>query len=155
MSTSITPKRPAPVAKTAAANPFLAVREELNELLSKFWNGNREGWLAPAFEPAADLVEKPNAFEVRMDIPGMESKNIDVQVEGNVVSISGKREEEKEEKTDTFHRVERTSGSFFRTLTLPAKVNADEVAAHYDKGVLTVTLPKSEEAAGKKIKVQG
>jgi HSP20 family protein len=101
------------------------------------------------------LSESDNAFEIRVDIPGMEAKDIDVQVHGNTVTLSGQRKEEKEEKGKTFHRIERRSGSFSRTLTLPCAVNEDEVAADYTQGVLNVKLPKCEEAQSKRIAVKG
>jgi HSP20 family protein len=85
----------------------------------------------------------------------MDAKDINVQVHGNAVTISGERKEEKEEKGKTFHRMERRSGSFARTLTLPCEVNEDEVAAEYVQGVLMLTLPKCETAKVKKVAVKG
>lgn len=105
--------------------------------------------------PALDVSEKDNSFEIHVDIPGIESKDVDVQVLGNTVTISGSRKEEKEEKGKTFHRIERSSGSFSRTVTLPCEVNEKEVAAEYTNGVLSVILPKSESAKPKKVNVKG
>jgi HSP20 family protein len=85
----------------------------------------------------------------------MNAADIYVSVRGNQLTISGHRKEEKEEKGKTLHRVERKSGKFSRTITLPASVNETEVAAEYNQGVLTVTLPKCEEAETKKISVKG
>jgi HSP20 family protein len=136
-------------------NPLTILRQEMDDLISRFWDGDQEGWFVTLFAPAADLVEGDNAFEIRMDVPGLDAKDIDVQVHGNTVTLSGQRKEEKEEKGKTYHRVERRSGSFSRTLTLPCAVNEDEVAAEYTQGVLSVKLPKCEEAKTKKIAVKG
>jgi HSP20 family protein len=153
MSTKLVKSR----TETPATNrsPLTILRQEMDDLISRFWDGDQEGWFATPFAPAADLVEGDNAFEIRMDVPGLEAKDIDVQVHGNTVTLSGQRKEEKEEKGKTYHRVERRSGSFSRTLTLPCAVNEDEVAAEYTQGVLSVKLPKCEEAKSKKIAVKG
>jgi len=133
------------------------MRQEMNDLLSSFWSGN--GDVGSVFKggmaPALDIAEKDNSFEIRMDIPGVESKDLDVEVHGNTVTISGRRKEEKEEKGKTFHRVERSAGSFSRTVTLPCSVSEKEVAAEYTNGVLSVVLPKSEDARPKKVSIKG
>jgi HSP20 family protein len=85
----------------------------------------------------------------------MAAKDFDIEVNGNIVTVRGERKEEKEEKGKTFHRVERRYGSFSRSMTLPCNVNEDEVAAEYASGVLTVTLPKREDTAPKKVSVKG
>jgi HSP20 family protein len=139
----------------ASRNPFALLRKEMDDLVSRFWDGEPDRWLTPTFAPSADLTEADNAFEIRMDVPGMDAKDINVQVHGNAVTISGERKEVKEEKGKTFHRIERRSGSFARTLTLPCEVNEDEVAAEYVQGVLTLTLPKCETAKVKKVAVKG
>ena len=138
-----------------ARNPFAMLRYEMDDLISRFWDGEKENWFAAPFTPSVDLTESTDAFEIRMDIPGLDAKDIDVQVHGNIVTLSGQRKEEKEEKGKTFHRLERRTGSFARTLTLPCEVNEAEVAAEYTQGVLTVKLPKCEEAKSKKVAVKG
>lgn len=138
----------------ASRDPFSSLREEMNDLMSRVWSGYETLPALQQLTPAIDVSETDNAFEVRMDSPGMESKDFDVQVHGNSVTLSGKRHEEKEEKGKTFHRVERRSGSFSRTLTLPCNINEDEVAAEYLNGVLMVKLPKNEKSKPKKISVK-
>jgi HSP20 family protein len=131
------------------------MRQEMNDLITSFWGGNGSGPLSTSFAPELDIAEKDNSFELRMDIPGMEAKDLDIQVQGNTVTISGHRKEEKEEKGKTFHRVERRSGSFSRTVTLPCAVTEKEVAAEYTNGVLNVVLPKCEKEKPNKITVKG
>lgn len=136
-------------------DPWSLMRQEMNDLLSGFWNGSGPGAMTPAFSPAIDIAEKDNSFELRVDVPGMEAKDLEIQVQGNTVTVSGQRKEEKEEKGKTFHRVERRSGSFSRTVTLPCPVTEKEVAAEYTNGVLNVVLPKCEEARPRKINIRG
>ena len=144
----------APSIRTMWRDPFSIFRNEMNELISRMWNGQDEAPIGQALSVALDVSETDNAFDVRMDIPGMQAKDFDIQVQGNNVTLSGQRQEEKEEKGKTYHRIERRSGSFSRTITLPCEVNEDEVAAQYTNGVLSVTLPKSEKSRVKKINVK-
>lgn len=146
-----------PRSETAAIskNPLQALRHEMEELMNRFWDGDQQELLSSSFTPKLDLSETDNAYEVRMDVPGMQAKDIDVQVHGNVVTLSGSRKEEKTEKGRTFHRVERRSGSFSRTLSLPCDIKEDEVAAEYTGGVLTVVLPKCEKERARRIAVKG
>lgn len=137
----------------ATRDPLSAMRSEMNDLISRIWYGHDEGPTGLALNAAMDLSETDNAFEIRVDAPGIAPEKFDIQVQGNSVTVSGKREEEHEEKGKTFHRVERRKGTFSRTLTLPCDVNEDEVAAQYTDGVLTLTLPKSEKSRVKKIRV--
>ncbi len=136
-----------------ARDPFTAMRDEMNDLISRIW-GHEENQNGLALNPAMDVSEDDNAYEVRLDVPGMDAKDFDIQVQGNGLTVSGKREEVQEEESKTFHRVERRSGSFSRAITLPCDINEDEVAAQYDNGVLTLTLPKSEKSRAKKISVK-
>jgi HSP20 family protein len=104
--------------------------------------------------PSLDLTETPTAVEIRVDVPGLKAEDIDIQLSNGVLTVSGQRKEEKEEKGKTFHRVERRHGAFSRSVTLPAAVAEDKVDAQYRDGVLTISLQKTEEAKSKKIKVK-
>lgn len=135
--------------------PFRALREEFDDLfnrLSSDWNGN--GWLTTEFSPACDVSETTDAFQIRMDVPGIKPDDITVQVTGDSVQISGTRKEEKEEKGKTYHRLERRSGTFSESLRLPTAVNEDKVQAEFHDGVLTVTLPKTEASKIRTVKVK-
>ena len=159
MSTTSLTRQQSATPSVRTSDPFSMLRQEMNDLFSNFWSSNGNGNGISAFKmamaPALDVSEKDNSFEIHMDIPGIESKDVDVQVLGNTVTISGSRKDEKEEKGKTFHRIERSSGSFSRTVTLPCEVNEKEVAAEYTNGVLSVILPKSESAKPKKVNVKG
>jgi len=89
-----------------------------------------------------------------MDAPGVKPDDLDIRIAGNLLTISGKREEEKEEKDRTFHRLERSCGSFTRTVTLPCEVDKARVDAQYRDGILTVSMPKTVEVKALKIKVK-
>jgi HSP20 family protein len=134
-------------------DPFNLLREEMNELVNRMF-GNSQIQVGNLMSPALDVAETDNAYDIHVDMPGMKAENFDIQVQGNVVRICGQREEKKEEKSAKYHCIERQTGSFSRTVTLPCDVNEDEVAAEYNNGVLSVKLPKSEQAKSKKIAVR-
>lgn len=150
MSTVLTKPR----ATESNKNPLTMFRREMEDLLSRFWDGDSMTSLTGAYMPKVDLVETDNAYEASVDLPGMQAKDIDVQVHGNTITISGTRKEEKSEKGRTFHYSERRSGSFARTLTLPCAVKEDEVAAEYTEGVLKVVLPKCEQERARRVSVK-
>lgn len=134
--------------------PLQTLREEFDQIfnrLSADWDGHR---LSSEFNPACDLTETAEAYQVRMDVPGIKPDDIVVQVTGDSVRISGERKEEKEEKGKTYHRVERHCGSFCEMLQLPGAVNEEKVQAEFQDGVLTVTLPKSEATKTRNVKVK-
>jgi HSP20 family protein len=153
MSTTVAKREPRSVGTWWRRGPLENLREEMQDLVARTF-GEEGVWPLERIFPSLDLAETEAAIEVRMDIPGMEAKDIDIQVNGNLLTISGERKEEKEEKGKTFHRVERRSGSFSRTVTLPAAVKEDAVDAQYKNGILTVKLAKTEEAKARKITVK-
>jgi HSP20 family protein len=154
MATALT-RRPSRAASLWRRDPFAALQDEMNELRTRLVGDGGEGWFAGAMAPALDMSETDTAIEVRVDLPGITAKDIDIQVNSNVLTISGERQEDKEEKGKTFHRVERRYGNFSRSVTLPSNVVESEVAAEYRDGVLTIKLPKTEESKAHKIKVKG
>jgi len=131
--------------------PFWVLRNEMDNLMSRF---SGDGGLTQAFDAVLDLSETDNEIEVRMDVPGIQPEEIEVEVTGNTLLITGERKEEKEEKGRTYHRIERTSGSFSRSMTLPCEVDSDQVQALCDNGVLTIQLPKSNLSKAHKITVK-
>jgi len=105
------------------------------------------------WNPALDVFEDEQKFTVQVELPGLKKEDFDISLHGDVLTISGERKSEKEAGEGESFRRERFFGSFSRSVTLTAPVKADEVAANYQDGVLTVTLPKAEEAKPKKIQV--
>ena len=150
MSGTLTPR--GSVLPTLWREPRRGMLDEFEQMMSRLWGEGDEGWFSAV--PSIDLSESPTAVEAKIDLPGVKPEEIDIQLNGNVLTISGHREEEKQEKEKTFHRLERRSGDFSRSFTLPCPVEEDEVAAEHRDGVLTITLPKTEEAKTRKIQVK-
>jgi HSP20 family protein len=134
--------------------PLQTIHDEFEVLWNRLVGEWRPAWLNQPILPAVDLTEKADSFEVQMDLPGFKTEDINVQISNNVLTISGKHEEEQKEDAITRHRAERRSGRFSRSLTLPAAVKEDKVEAKFRDGVLTVTLQKSEEYRCRNVRVQ-
>ena len=100
-----------------------------------------------------DVYEDEHNVTLKIEVPGIDEKDIDVQIENNTLTVHGERKFEKEEKEENYRRVERQYGSFTRSFTLPNTVDAEQVQAHYDKGILKIQLAKKAEAKPKQIKV--
>ena len=109
---------------------------------------------AATWVPAVDVLEEADAIRIMAEVPGVKPEDVKISVEGNVLTIQGTKEQVAEENTERVHRYERTYGAFERTFTLPATVDAEHIKASYDKGVLTVTLPKVEKAKPRQIQVE-
>jgi HSP20 family protein len=106
-----------------------------------------------SFVPPVDIYEGEHNLVLKLEVPGVNEADLNIQVENNTLTVQGKRTFEKEEKEENFHRIERRYGSFLRTFRLPNTVDADKIEADYDKGVLKITLGKKAEAKPKQIKV--
>jgi len=104
--------------------------------------------------PSVDIFETENELVLKADVPGVELKNIDIQIENGTLTLKGERKFERDENSKGFHRLERSYGSFVRYFTVPDTVDTENVKAEFSNGVLTVTLPKKEIAKPKSIKVQ-
>ena len=104
--------------------------------------------------PAVDVYETEHNLTLKAELPGVDPKDIEARVEDGTLYLKGERKFEKESKKENYHRIERTYGSFMRSFALPTSVDADKVSAEYRDGVLTLTLPKKEEAKAKTITVQ-
>jgi HSP20 family protein len=134
--------------------PFDVLRQEFDDLFGRLttdWDGK---WLTTEFKAACDLSETADAYQIRMDVPGMQPDDITVQVTGDTVRVSGERKDEKEEKGKTFHRVERRSGKFSEIVRLPGAVKDENVQAEFHDGVLTITVPKTEASKTRTVKVK-
>ncbi|MBL9125471.1 MAG: Hsp20/alpha crystallin family protein [Planctomycetaceae bacterium] len=153
MNQAIATREPRRRRRWMAPAPIAALQEEFGELASTLLADVGEMWPLSRVVPTLDLAETDNAVEVRMDLPGIKAEEIDIHLTENTLTVSGERKEEKEEKGKTYHRVERRQGSFSRTVTLPCCVDDTKVDAHYKDGVLTIKMPKSEEARSRKVKV--
>ena len=133
---------------------FFGLRNELDRLFEPFAEFTLGSQLLRAWNPAIDLYDDKDNVTVKAELPGLKKEDIDVSLHDGVLTISGERKsEEKFEGAETY-RAERFVGRFQRSVTLPSPVSADKVQAQYKDGVLTVTLPKTEEAKPKQIEVK-
>ena len=106
-----------------------------------------------SWAPPVDIFETENDIVLKAELPGIEAKDVEVRVEDNTLYLKGERKFEKEVKEQNYHRVERSYGSFARSFSLPNSIDADKVKAEYKDGLLTLTMPKREEAKPKTIKI--
>jgi HSP20 family protein len=113
-----------------------------------------EGLAARTWTPAVDIRETADALIVEVELPGVVKENVHLALENQILTISGERQFEKQTENETYHRVERAYGSFTRAFTLPAHVATEKVEATFERGILTVKLPKMEEAKPKKIAIK-
>src|SRR5271165_2169703 len=132
-----------------------SLQNRMNRLFEEQYGGGKEDSLttAGAFVPPVDIYEDEHSIQLKLEVPGIEEKDLDIKVENNTLTVSGERKFEKEEKEENFHRIERHYGSFTRSFTLPSTVNPEDVSAEYSNGVLKIRLGKRAEAKPKQIKV--
>ena len=131
-----------------------ALQNRMSRLFEQQYGRDREESLtAGAFVPPVDIYEDEHSIQLKLEVPGIEQKDLDVKVENNVLTVSGERKFEKEEKEENFRRVERRYGSFTRSFTLTNTVNPEDESADYNDGVLKIRLGKRAEAKPKQIKV--
>jgi len=136
---------------------FVTIQDRMNRLFRDSYGPegtkDAESLVTTSFAPPVDVYEDEHNVTLKIEVPGIEEKDIDVRIENNTLTVHGERKFEKEEKEENYRRVERQYGSFTRTFTLPQTVDQESVEANYDKGVLKVTLAKKAEAKPKQIKV--
>ncbi len=141
------------------ARELHTIQQEMNRLFNTFFdvpagtttsggNGGARRWV-----PAMDLVETDEHFVLRADLPGMGEDDVKIELEDNVLTVAGERKAEHETNQEGFYRVERSFGAFQRSLTLPKGIDADAVAASFDRGVLEVRIPKPEERKPRRIEI--
>jgi HSP20 family protein len=124
-----------------------AAEDEFDRLVGRSFSRN-------AWVPALDVRELDDRFQVNMDLPGIDPSEVSVTFEDGTLAVSGKREFTSEVKDETWHRIERSFGTFARTLRLPRTVDAEGIEASFDKGVLTVSVPKAAQAKPRTIEVK-
>lgn len=144
------------------SRPLLNLRERIDRMFDDFFDdfpmpSRRMGstmWAERTFQPRMDLSETANAFKITADVPGMSEDDIDITVSDNNLIINGERSEESEETEQNFVRRERAYGMFHRQIPLPGNIERDKINAKFKNGVLTVELPKDEEAKSQWRKIE-
>ncbi len=129
------------------------LQDRVNRLFQETGPTREEGFPTSSFVPPVDIYETEQNIVLKVEVPGVEQKDLDIRIENNTITIRGERKFEKEVNEENFHRVERRYGSFQRSFGLPNTVNTENVTADYDNGILKVTLAKRAEAKPKQIKV--
>lgn len=135
----------------------LNIQREINRMFDSFF---RSGWSEDAslssavWSPATDITEDDHGYLVKVELPGVKKDEVKITMENSVLTIHGEKKQEKRSKSDNAHRVERIYGSFQRSFTLPTSVKPEEIEATFTDGILTISLPKVEEARPKQIDVK-
>ena len=133
------------------------VQNEMNRLFNTFFDSptpsGNGGTALRRWIPAMDVVETDDQYVLRADLPGMSESDVNVELDDNVLTISGERKSEHEERSKGFYRVERASGSFSRSVTLPEGVDAESIQANFDNGVLEIRIPKPEQPKPRKVQI--
>ena len=141
-----------------AASPFMSLQREIDRLFDDFTRGIPSmptfGGNGAGLMPSMDVTETDKEIEITAELPGLEEKDVQINVADNLLTIRGEKKAEKEEKDKNYRVVERSYGAFERTLDLPDGVNADAIKASISKGVLKVTVPKPAPVQTKKIEVK-
>jgi HSP20 family protein len=140
------------------ARELHTIQQEMNRLFNTFFDAPAGGGGTTAaggrrWVPAMDLIETDEHFVLRADLPGLDESAVNIEVHENVLTVSGERSFEHEAKKDGYYRLERGSGQFSRSLTLPDGVNADAITASFDKGVLEVRVPKPEQRKPRRVQI--
>ena len=137
-------------------DPFrevVALQNRMNSLFGNLNNETENPLTTASFVPAVDVYEDEKKVVLKLEVPGIEEKDLDVSVENHTLTVKGERKFEKEEKEENFLRIERRYGSFYRAFSLPSTVDTENIAAKYEAGVLKLELKKKPEAQPKQIKV--
>ena len=145
-----------PIVRWDPARELDSLQGEMNRLFSSFFDTPRTGGNgnpARRWIPAMDLVETEDHFVLKADLPGLTESDVNIELESNVLTISGERKTEHEAKKDGYYRLERTQGMFSRSLTLPEGIDANAVTASFDNGVLEVRIPKPAEAKPRRVQI--
>ncbi len=145
-----------PKSEISPFRDLLGIQEEINRLFDVMTRRPFEGMglFEGEWAPVVDVAENANSVVVKAELPGMTDKDIEVLISGDSLTIKGEKKEEKEDKKENYHRMERRYGSFRRVLQLPSEVKADNAQATFKNGVLQITIPKSEKAEKEKKKVE-
>jgi HSP20 family protein len=134
---------------------LVSIQDEMNRLFEDFFGHTpvRAGWTEGVWNPSVDVSEDKDNVVIKAEMPGMTKDDVKISVQDNVLTLKGEKKQEKEEKEKNYHRIERSYGSFCRSFQLPTTVKTDKIKANYKDGVLSVTLPKTEEVKPKEIPI--
>jgi HSP20 family protein len=132
---------------------FSTLQDRMSRLVRDSFGDGQEALATSSFAPAVDVYEDEHSVTLKIEVPGVDEKDIDVRIENNTLTVHGERKYEEQEKEENYRRIERRYGSFTRSFTLPSTMDTNSVSANYDKGVLKIQLAKKAESKPKQIKV--
>lgn len=136
---------------------MLAMQKGINRVFDNFFRGgllDDDSTSTGMWAPSVDIAETETAYTVKVELPGVEKENVKITMQDNILTLRGEKKQEKESNQSNYHRVERSFGSFQRSFSLPSSVLSDKIDAVYNNGVLSITLPKAENARPKEIEVK-
>lgn len=141
---------------TSFPTDVLSMQREINRMFDDFFRSDRDesSLFAQTWKPAVDIVEEDDAYIAKVELPGINREDVKITMQDNILTIRGEKKSERKGKEENMHRVERYYGSFQRSFSLPSSVKGDGIAAEYKDGVLTIHMPKAEEARPKQIEVK-
>ena len=145
-----------PVKRKENVNPFLSLQQEMNSIFNRF----SENILSPFREdawstfPKVNIKESKNKVEVSAELPGLDKKDIEINIKDNVLTLRGEKRLENETKEENYYRMERSYGAFNRTISLPSEVQTDKTDAKFKNGILTISVPKKPESEQKLKKIE-
>jgi HSP20 family protein len=146
------------IAKREENNPVFSLQHDMNRIFEDFWRRFDQPFGAFARSdgsgPRTDIAETETTLEVSVELPGIDQKEIDISLTDGALTIKGEKKSEREENKKGYHLSERSYGSFYRTIPLPSGVDTDKANAQFKNGVLTVTLPKTQEALSRVKKIE-
>ncbi len=141
----------------AFPSDMLSMQREINRMFDSFFRSDLpdgDGFVQSAWAPAVDIAERTNDYVVKVELPGINKDDVKISLQNDILTIRGEKKQEMETKDADYRRVERSYGTFERSFTLPSSVTTNGIDAAYSNGILTITLPKAEEAKPKQIEVQ-
>lgn len=154
MNKTLATRKPGAVTRS----PFQSLfpRQTFDDLFDQFLSSGNGQQLTEVLNAAMDIAETDQAFEVKIDLPGVNADEVDIQIDNNTLTVRGQRSEENDEEDGEkqYHRIERYSGSFARSVVLPSSLNEDETVAEFRDGVLKIIVPKAEDAKPRKITIK-
>ncbi|HMO35500.1 MAG TPA: Hsp20/alpha crystallin family protein [Gemmatales bacterium] len=146
-----------PWRRDSQVSPFQQFHREMDQLMQRFFGDadlETTSKQMASWTPRVDVEEDDKQYLVKVDLPGVDPKEVDISVHENALVIRGQRKEEKEEKKKNYHRVERFTGEFYREIALPRGIDAEKIQAKSANGVISITIPKKAESQPKRVAIQ-
>lgn len=141
--------------RTTPSRSLRNLQREVDDIFDRFFGrSSGDGSESAVWAPQTDLVETDDTYRIHLDVPGMSKEDISINLQNNTLTVSGTRSSERRDEGEEYVRVERAMGNFHRTFTLPETVDADNIEATYDNGVLNIHVPKTEGSTRKQIEIQ-